>query len=329
MINQKANIYDSVIENICVDIAKILQNIPQRYKENCEEIRMRNGSPLIISTNSSDYFVTNNSELSSDARKGILINEDHINKTFKIISNYSVYAFEEEIRNGFITVKGGHRVGIGGKFVYGVRGIESMKNISSLNIRIAREKIGTSNHIIDYITDPPYNIHNTLIISSPQCGKTTLLRDIVRNLSNGVSKLGGKGFKLGVVDERSEIASMYKGMPQNDIGIRTDVLDGCLKSDGIMILIRSMSPEIIAVDEIGGIKDVEAINEALKAGVKLIATVHGSSLEEIKGKYGMKELFNEKVFKRFILLDRSSGVGTIKDIVDGNSFLSIYHRKRE
>jgi stage III sporulation protein AA len=324
MENKGANIYDAVLENICIDLNRPLLNIPASYKEKVEEIRIRNGSFLTVYSGGKDYFVTKEGKLSTKLEEGIKIEKSHINKTFQLISNYSVYAFEEEIKNGFITIKGGHRVGIGGKVIYGNNGIETIRNISSLNIRIAREKIGVSNHIIKYLIDPPFTIHNTLIISPPQCGKTTLLRDIVRNLSDGIYLDNGKGFKIGVVDERSEIAGVYNGIPQNDIGIRTDVLDGCLKSDGIMMLIRSMSPEIIVVDEIGGKRDAEAIQEALKAGIKLIATVHGSTLDEIMSRSSMKELLNEKIFKRYIFLDRSKGVGTIKEIMDVDKSTPIY-----
>ena len=248
---------------------------------------------------------------------------EYIHKTFQLISNYSIYAFQEEIKNGFITLRGGHRVGIGGKVLYGNMGIETIRNISSLNIRIAREKIGISNKIIQYILDFNNSIYNTLIVSPPQCGKTTLLRDIIRTLSNGTNLPNGKAFKIGVIDERSEISGMYNGIPQHSIGIRTDVLDGCNKKDGTTILIRAMSPDIIAMDEIGGINDVEAIHESLKAGIKVIATVHGSDLNDLLSKRSLKILIEEKVFGRYIFLDNSRGVGTVKEILDGKSFRSV------
>src|SRR5690606_33592495 len=138
---------------------------------------------------------------------------------------------------------------------------------------------------------------NTLIISPPQCGKTTLLRDIIRNLSNGMKNYNIRGHKIGLVDERSEIAGVYNGIPQKDVGIRTDILDSCVKSLGIMILIRAMSPEIIAVDEIGSTADVAAIEDATRAGIKLISTIHGYSLEDIKGRKTLKDLLGENVFK--------------------------------
>lgn len=324
-----SKIFDLVVENLCEELNKILIKIPSNYKEKAEEIRLRNGNPLTISCEGNDYFVSANGNLSSNISEAIIVKGEHIYSTFQLISNYSVYAYAEEIRKGYITIKGGHRVGIGGKIVYGSEGIETIKDISSLNIRIGREKIGISNYITPYLIDNNRLFYNTLIISPPQCGKTTLLRDIIRNLSNGNILLNQKGFKISIVDERSEIAGVYMGIPQNDIGIRTDVLDGCLKSDGIMMAIRSMSPDIIAVDEIGGKKDVEAINEALRAGIKLIATVHGSSLKEIIEKKSMEELFKEKIFDRFIILDRSKGVGTIKELIDGYCFKPICFGKRD
>ncbi len=322
-----SKIFDLLIENISEELRRIMIRIPHSYKEKSEEIRLRNGKPLSISCEGKDYFVTKDGRVRFDSSEAIIINEEHIKSTFQIISNYSVYAYMEEIRNGYITIKGGHRVGIGGKVVYGPNGIETIKNISSLNIRIGREKKGISDYITPYLLEGSEFVHSTLIISPPQCGKTTLLRDIIRNLSDGNRSLNRKGFKISVVDERSEIGGVYNNIPQNEVGIRTDILDGCLKSDGIMMAIRAMSPDIIAVDEIGGKKDIEAINEALRAGIKLIATVHGSSLKEIMGKKSMEELFKESVFGRFIILDRSRGVGTIKELIDGYSFESIDFRK--
>lgn len=324
---KNSRIYDSVIQNLCGELNTVLAQIPSKYKGKVEEIRLRNGGPLTISYESKDYFISTNGSVSLTPSNAMIIREEHIRNTFQIISNYSVYAYEEEIRNGYITIKGGHRVGIGGKIIYGSNGLETIKNISSLNIRIGKEILGVSDSIIPYLVKIPGIFYNTLIVSPPQCGKTTLLRDIVRNLSNGFSLLKANGFKVSIVDERSEIAGMYKGIAQNDIGIRTDVLDGCLKSDGIMMAIRALSPDIIAVDEIGSKKDVEAINEALRAGIKLIATIHGSNLEEVMRKSSMKELFEEKVFERFIILDRSKGVGSIKEIIDGYSFKPIYELK--
>lgn len=320
---KEIKVYENVLEYICLELSQILKKISKEHKASIEEIRLRNGNPINIYLNGDDYFVTRNGTLTKKIEEGVLVKKNNIDKTFQLVSNYSVYAFEEEIKNGFITLKGGHRVGIGGKILYGANGIESIRNISSLNIRIAREKLGVSDKVLNYILDDPKTIHNTLIISSPQCGKTTLLRDLIRSLSNGSSSLGNKGCKIGVIDERSELAGMYNGIPQHNIGLRTDVLDGCNKKDGTIILLRSMSPDIIAMDEIGNISDVESIHESLKAGVKVIATVHGDTLQDLLSKKSLSILIKEKTFKRYIFLDNSKGVGTIKDIVEGDTFKSI------
>lgn len=316
-------IYENVLEYISLELSKILKKIPLKYKRNIEEIRLRNGLPLNIYCMNTDYYVTEEGALTKNRLKGKMVSNQDVAKTFQLISNYSVYAFEEEIKNGFITLRGGHRVGIGGKILYGSNGIEKIKNISSLNIRIAREKKGSSNKLINYIVDPPDSIYNTLIISPPQCGKTTILRDLIRNISTGLEILNNRGFKVGVIDERSELAGMYNGIPQHDIGPRTDVLDGCNKKDGTIMLLRAMSPEIIAMDEIGSVSDVEAIHETLKAGVKIIATVHGNSVEDLLSRPSLKMLVSEKIFKRYVFLYNSKSVGTIKDIMNGDTFTSI------
>lgn len=319
--------FNLVLENIIPQIKLPLSKIPKDYKEGVEEIRLRVNSPLNIYYKGKDYFVTKEGLVLLNPNEGLRISLDEIYKTFQLATNYSIYALSDEIKNGFVTIRGGHRVGIGGKIIYGNSGIESIKDISSLNFRIARQKIGISNHIVPKLLDEKGNFHNTMIISPPQCGKTTLLRDVVRNLSNGNHEKRYRGFKIGVVDERSEIAGIYNGIPQKDIGIRTDILDGCLKSQGIMMLIRAMSPEIIAVDEIGRIEDAKAIDEALRAGIKLIATVHGTGIADIRMRNGLKSLFKEKVFKRFIVLDNSLGVGTIRELIDGDTYQDLMKGK--
>ncbi|NLV76514.1 MAG: stage III sporulation protein AA [Tissierellia bacterium] len=323
MRNKDIEKFNNVLEYICLDLKEPLNALPSKYKTKIEEIRLRIGCPLIISFEGKDYFLDLQGNPTTNYDKCIKVNKENIIKTFKLISNYSIYAFEEEIRNGFITLKGGHRVGITGKVIYRGNIIDTIRNISSLNIRIAREKIGVSTNILEFIISP-YNrsIYNTLIISPPQCGKTTLLRDIIRNLSDGYCLLN-KGFKIGVIDERSELAGMYNGIPQHDIGLRTDVLDGCNKKDGTIMLLRAMSPDIIAMDEIGSTSDVEAIHEILKAGVKVLATVHGKDIQDLVSRRSLNVLIEDKIFERYIFLDNSKGVGTIKEILEGENFTSI------
>ncbi len=317
------NAYYEVLNYVDPELTNILSKLSRNKVEKVEEIRLRNGKPLMLFLDNSDYFVSTNGTLTFEPINCVDITYKHILKTFQLISSYSIYSIEEELKNGFVTVRGGHRVGVTGKAVYGINGLETMRDISSLNIRIAKEIIGVSNRIIKYIIKKPNTIYNTLLVSPPQCGKTTLLRDIIRNISNGVDSCNFHGIKVGVVDERSELGGTYKGCPQNDVGIRTDIIDSCRKHEGIMLLLRSMSPNVIATDEIGDEKDIKAIHEAMKAGVKIISTVHGDGINDILSKPKLRDVITEKVFERIVLIDNTNGVGTIQDIVDGISFKSV------
>jgi stage III sporulation protein AA len=277
-----------------------------------QEIRLRVNKPLIIRIDNKEYFL-NQDKLVTSSKRAYIITEKDLKDTMEFISNYSLYAFEDELRNGYITVDGGHRVGLAGKVVVENNRVKTIKNITCINIRISHEIKGCANKVIPYIFQEN-RIYHTLIISPPRCGKTTLLRDIVRQLSNGVSN--NTGITIGVVDERSEIGGCYRGIPQNDVGIRTDILDGCPKTEGMLMLIRSMSPEVIAVDEIGSSEDIEAIDFVINAGCKMICTVHGSSLVEVKNKPILEKLIDKNIIERFIVLESKNGVGDVKKIYD-------------
>lgn len=228
------------------------------------------------------------------------------------LSQFSLYRMEEELKQGYITIRGGHRVGLAGK-VNTVQGsVKAIKDITSFNIRITKEKKGIANDYIPYLYDKRYL--NTLIIGAPQTGKTTLLREISRLMATGWG--GIQPVKVGIVDERSEIAGCFEGIAQHDIGIRSDVLDACPKTEGMMMMIRSMSPEVLIVDEIGSEKDVEALQEALHAGVRIICSVHGDSIKDIQTRTSFSSLWEERVFDRFICLERTNQPGTIQYILD-------------
>lgn len=318
--------FNEVIQHIDCDLTKILKNLNNDISSTLEEIRLRSGKPLMISAEGKDFCIDSSGKAykdDKDFKKGYIVNLENINNTFQKISNHSIYSIQEELKQGFITIKGGHRIGLIGKCIYKEDKLFSIKNISSINIRISREVIGASENLMKYLVRPPNNIYSTLLVSPPKCGKTTLLRDIIRNLSDGMENINMKGLKIGVVDERSEIAAMHNGQPQNDLGLRTDILDSCYKYDGMMILLRSMSPDVIATDEIGDAMDIKAMYQAVKSGVKIIATAHGEDLEDIKNKLSLGEIIENKVFERIVTLDNSRGVGTISDVIDGKTYKSI------
>lgn len=282
-----------------------------------QEIRLRINSPLLIIYGNKEAFVTEEAKMVDTPSKAIQITKNEIRETMEYISNYSLYAFEEEIRQGFITISGGHRIGIAGKIIIEDDVIKGMKHISFINIRLAHQVKGCADKVLPYVINGRANgIYHSLIISPPRCGKTTLLRDIIRQLSDGSPMLGG--MSVGVVDERSEIGACYMGTPQNELGIRTDILDCCPKAKGMMMLIRSMSPQIIAVDEIGSKEDLDAIDYVIGCGCKLIATVHGSSIEDIKSKPTLSELVKKKLFERYIILSNVTGIGHLEEIYDAD-----------
>lgn len=280
-----------------------------------QEIRLRINSPLIIIYGNREAFVSEDGDIVNEPSKALTITKNEIRETMEYISNYSMYAFEDEIKQGFITVSGGHRIGIAGKTIIENDSIKSMKHISFINVRLAHQVKGCADQVLPFVVNRQLNdIYHTLIISPPRCGKTTLLRDLIRQLSDGNKYLEGRS--VGVVDERSEIGACYMGVPQNELGIRTDVLDCCPKAKGMMMLIRSMSPQVIAVDEIGSKEDLDAIDYVIGCGAKLIATVHGSSIEDIKNKPTLSDLVKKKLFQRYIILSNLRGVGTLEEIYD-------------
>lgn len=281
--------------------------------EQLQEIRLRIHAPLLLLYKNQEYYVEENGGITTEIENAAVITRQELQETLQLVSNYSLYAYEEELRQGFITIQGGHRIGMAGKMITEGSHIRSMKYISFLNIRISHEMKGCADPVLPYIIQGE-KVLQTLIVSPPKCGKTTLLRDLVRQLSNGQGT--GKGLTVGVVDERSEIGACYMGEPQNELGIRTDVLDCCPKAKGMMMLIRTMSPEIIAVDEIGSREELEAMEYVVNCGCKLIATIHGNSMEDVRQKPVLRRLVEEKMFERYILLNNQEHIGNVAAIFD-------------
>ncbi len=303
-------------EEVLLIFSEKIQNILQSLtieKDKLQEIRLRVEEPLIVLYENQEYFVDCSGNMIKERENTYIVSKQDIEQTLDYMSQYSLYAYEDEIRQGFLTIQGGHRVGLAGKIVMEGDKIKNVKHISFLNVRLAHQKKGCANKILPYIFHEGKICH-TMIISPPGCGKTTLLRDIIRLVSDGTKDR--QGLTVGVVDERGEIGACYHGVPQNDLGVRTDVLDCCPKSLGMLMLLRSMSPKVIAVDEIGTREDLESIEYVLNCGCKLIATVHGKSISDIKKKPVIRKLLDEKMFDRYIILSGKREVGTIENIFD-------------
>lgn len=289
---------ESIFKKLPEVVSERLEQLPESITECFEEIRLKTFNDTIV--------ISNGREIS--LHDGKLITPDILDETLNRLLDYSYYAYEEELSKGYITIEGGHRVGICGTVTIRDGAVHLIKDISSLNIRRSRQIIGASHNVISSIFDKKSGtIRNTLIISPPKCGKTTLLRDIARSLSYN-------GCRVGICDERSEIAGSCNGSASYDLGCRTDILDGCPKAYGILMLIRSMSPDVVITDEIGKKEDVAAIEAALCAGVKTITTIHGSSYEDVESS-AVGELIKRHVFETLIFLSAEPSTGTVKRIM--------------
>ena len=328
------------IDNILIKLPESMQDrimkLPKKALQQLEEIRIRTNTDTLLISGGREYSLRDGGEITAEVLEEIL----------NRLLDYSYYAYEEELSRGYITIEGGHRVGICGRVTLENGQVHLIKDVSSLNIRRSREITGASEKILGAVLSPakapaesvpnagipagcggdrspvPSDtsgvcpsaaecgrmvVRNTLIISPPKCGKTTMLRDLARNLSNA-------GFRIGICDERSEIAGCYDGKTSYDLGPRTDVLDGCPKADGILMLIRAMSPDVVMTDEIGKPEDAAAIRSALSAGVKIITTIHGSSFEDA-AKSAVGGLITDHVFETLIFLSAQPVTGTVEKIL--------------
>ena len=303
---------EEILKIVSSKLRRILESSDMDF-ERLQEMRIRMLEPFIVIYDGDEFFVSEKGECLKQPVNSYHITAADIKETIEYISNFSLYAYEDEIRQGFITVQGGHRIGLAGKVVLENDRVKSVKHISFINIRMSHERKGCGECILPYIFEGDRVCH-TLIISPPGCGKTTLLRDIVRLISDGNENR--QGLSVGVVDERSEIGACYRGVPQNDIGMRTDVLDCCPKAEGLLMLIRSMSPAVIAVDEIGKREDIDALAYVMNCGCQILATVHGSSIDDIRNKPVLRKLVEERLFKRFVILSGGRKPGNVEVIFD-------------
>lgn len=295
---------EEILRIFPLTIRSMLQQYMMHKWTRLQEIRCRvdQGMELIF-----DHQVVQLDEM--------IVTREDITSILHKISAYSLYRMEDELREGYITIDGGHRIGLAGEVSVENKQVHALQYITFLNVRIAKEHIDSAQSILPYMYDEQ-NYKHTLIIGAPKSGKTSLIRDVTRMISNGWQHVPAK--KVGLVDERSEIAASHKGMPTLNVGMRTDVLDRCPKVDGMMMLIRSMSPEVLIVDEIGSGADVQAVLEAIHAGVCVICTAHANSINDIKNRPSFQPLFHSHAFQRIVYLESENEPGTIGVVMDSN-----------
>ena len=310
-------IQNEIIPYLPLSLKKGLHKLDKSILFATEEIRLRVERPVMIHSGGIDGYINVNGNFRREPHGALVVSAEDLTETVYKICENSWYAYQDDINKGFITIKGGHRVGLIGTPVLDEGKIINIRDISSVNIRIAREVKGCAKNVIKFLIKNSIDIYNTLIISPPGLGKTTLLRDIIRLLSNGFSP-SFCGLKIGVVDERGEIGASYKGIPVNDLGFRTDIINGIHKKAGMEILLRSMSPNIIALDELGNPDDVLTLFQVLNAGIRLVVTAHGYSLKSLKMRHGFSEILNVNAFERFVVLSVDKALKYHTTILDGD-----------
>jgi len=292
------------------ELSELLARLPASALAELEEIRIRDNRPLEVWTGGGSAFVTADGVLQSSPDGAFKPSPDMCRRLLERMTNHSVYAMEEELRRGYITVEGGHRIGLAGRTVLEEGKVRSIRDIGGFNVRIARDAAGVSAGTLPMLIDRSrQSVASTLVVGAPRQGKTTFIRDLARAVSYGRWRSpyaeGWPGRKVGIVDERSEIAACVRGVPTFDVGPRTDVMDACPKAEGMMMMIRSMSPEVLVVDEIGRDEDVEAIREAVRAGVAVIATAHAGGWQEAAVRPAIRKLLQDNAFARGVVLRRS------------------------
>ncbi len=262
-------------------VAKALAALPAGE---AREIRVRAHQPVCLVTRQGDVPC------------GLIPTPEQVNAMAESLSEHALYARAEEQRQGFVTLRGGHRMGLCGRVLAQGGAVRALRDISSLCVRVAGQWTGTADPLLPYLLDGQGHPRNLLVIGLPGTGKTTLLRDACRQLSE-------KGLRLGLVDERSELAAMSRGVPQLDVGPNTDVLDGAAKEAGLRWMLRAMAPQALVTDELGGMVDALAVLEAVQSGVSVLTSVHGAGLQSLVGRSALYHLMQNHVFSLYAVMD--------------------------
>lgn len=300
--------FDEASRALSDRLYKTVYKLPNELKADVQEIRIRAEKPLVLSMGRKTMFVDKAFELSESMENAVTASFEDIVASFQNVCCYSVYSHQNEIKNGFVTMGSGHRVGLCGTAVISHGEISSVRDISSLNIRIAREIPDAAEELLQRVGSVEGGL---LIVGMPCSGKTTILRDLARRISLGI---GCRIMRTSVVDERSELSGTYAGIARNDLGL-SDILNGYSKHEGIMQALRTLSPEAIICDEIGASADMRAIEQGINAGVSIVATIHAGNYRELLSRSQGKALINSGAFRTVVILESRENVGKISELI--------------
>lgn len=312
--------FNQAASSLSPKLKALLFGIPESAKLTAFEVRLRVGKPVMMICAERAWFIDADSQLLNLPKTPYICTQNDIADSVVSMCAYSVHSHQQEFKDGYISLRGGHRAGICGTAVVGDKGITTVRDITSINLRIAREVHGAADALIQLVFDK--GPCGTLIAGIPSSGKTTLLRDLTRKLATGVT---GRFIKVAVVDERCELGAVYDGVPQNDLGLSCDVLSGYPKGEGILSAVRTLSPEVVVCDEIGGGSEVDSILDGLNAGVKIIATAHAGSVGELLRRPQLVRLLESGAFEKIVLLGSFQKPGEIRQILEvGELFAKTY-----
>ncbi len=269
-------------------------SLPLQERERAEELRLRCGQPLTVLLPEGERPLGRNK-----------VTQRELEQLLELASRASLHTVLDQLRRGYLTVEGGHRVGLCGTALMREGEIHTLRQLSSGAVRIARQEIGAAEAVWDRLAGAGGLLESTLILAPPGAGKTTLLRDLIRMASDGVHFAPQR---VGVADERGEVAALWGGCPQLDVGQHTDVVEGCPKAQALMLLLRAMNPQLLAADEITAPEDIRALESAAGCGVSLLATAHGRDREDLVRRPLYRELLSVGIFRRLVLIQVQGGV---------------------